>query len=86
MGWVMLLISQKTAKKLSPEAKKDFDKAIEALKSGDTRVLNEHVLTGNRKGQWAVDIKGTGRGRGAGRVIYDDGTIKVIEVLTDHKY
>lgn len=59
------------------------------MKSGDTRGLNEHALTGNRKGQWAVDIKGTGRGRGAGRVIYEklsDGTIKVIEVLTDHKY
>lgn len=59
------------------------------MKSGDTRGLNEHALTDNRKGQWAVDIKGTGRGRGAGRVIYEklsDGTIKVIEVLTEHKY
>lgn len=61
--------AQKTAKKLSPEAKKGFDKAIEALKNGDTRGLNEHALTGNRKGQWAVDIKGTGRGRGGGRVM-----------------
>lgn len=44
---------------------------------------------GNRKGQWAIDIKGTGKGRGAGRVIYEklsDGTLKIIEILTDHKY
>lgn len=76
-------------KKLSPEARKGYDSAIEALKKGDTRGLNEHPLSGNRKGQWAVDIKGTGKGRGAGRIIYtkdSDGTINVIQVLTDHNY
>ncbi|WP_010503351.1 polymorphic toxin-type HINT domain-containing protein [Paenibacillus elgii] len=81
--------AERVAKKLSPEAKKGYDNAIEALQKGDTRGLNEHALSGDRKGQWAVDIKGTGRGRGAGRIIYtkdSDGTINVIEVLTDHKY
>ena len=76
-------------KKLTPEARKGYDKAIEALKSGDTRGLNEHPLKGNRAGQWAVDIKGTGRGRGAGRIIFkknNDGSIDIIEILIDHKY
>nr|WP_240927233.1 polymorphic toxin-type HINT domain-containing protein [Paenibacillus thiaminolyticus] len=80
---------ERVAKKLSPEARKGYDSAIEALKKGDTRGLNEHPLSGNRKGQWAVDIKGTGKGRGAGRIIYtkdSDGTINVIQVLTDHNY
>lgn len=45
--------AQKTAKKLSPEAKKDFDKAIEALKSVDTRGLNER-LRATKKVQWVV--------------------------------
>ncbi|MCC0567295.1 polymorphic toxin-type HINT domain-containing protein [Brevibacillus borstelensis] len=81
--------AERVAKKLSPEARKGYDNAIEALKKGDTRGLNEHALSGDRKGQWAVDIKGTGKGRGAGRIIYtkdSDGNISVIEVLTDHKY
>ncbi|MEQ7053036.1 polymorphic toxin-type HINT domain-containing protein, partial [Paenibacillaceae sp. P-4] len=80
---------ERVAKKLSPEARKGYDSAIEALKKGDTRGLNDHALSNNRKGQWAVDIKGTGKGRGAGRIIYtkdSSGNINVIEVLTDHKY
>jgi hypothetical protein len=51
------------------------------LKSGDTRGLNEHPLTGNRAGQWAVDIKGTGRGRGAGRVIFQKIMMEVLILL-----
>lgn len=79
---------ERQANKLSPEAKKGFSKAIEALKSGDMRGVNEHPLSGNRAGQWAVDIKGIGSGRGAGRIIYEkvDGIIKIIEILTDHRY
>ncbi|MDF2548763.1 MAG: hypothetical protein K0R93_3661 [Anaerosolibacter sp.] len=80
---------ERQAKKLSPEAKKGLEKALEALETGDTRGLNDHPLSGNRKGQRAVDIKGTGKGRGAGRVIFEklrDGGIKIIEIITDHKY
>lgn len=79
----------RVVKKLSPEAKKGYEKAIKALENGDTRGLNEHPLSGNRSGQWAVDIKGMGRGRGAGRIIYEknsDGSIKIVEVLTKHDY
>lgn len=80
---------ERQAKKLSPEARKGYEKAIEALESGDTRGLNDHPLSGNRSGQRAIDIKGTGKGRGAGRIIYEYGDaddINIIEILTDHKY
>ena len=43
----------------------------------------------NRSGQRAIDIRGTGRGRGAGRIIYEFGEnniINIIEIITDHKY
>jgi hypothetical protein len=80
---------ERQSKKLSPEAKKGYEKAIKALESGDTRGLNDHPLSGNRSNQRAIDIKGTGKGRGAGRIIYEfgeDGEINIIEILTDHKY
>ena len=80
---------ERQAKKLSPEARKGYEKAIEALRSGDTRGLNDHSLSGNRRGQRAIDIKGIGKGRGAGRIIYEYGDadeINIIEILTDHKY
>ncbi len=80
---------ERQVKKLSPEAKKGYDKAIKALESGDTRGLNDHPLSGNRSGQRAIDIKGTGKGRGAGRIIYEygeGGEINIIEIFTDHKY
>ncbi|WP_193774783.1 S8 family serine peptidase [Vallitalea guaymasensis] len=81
--------ASRTVKKLSPEAKKAYDKAINSLKSGDMRGLHEHALKHDRKGQWAIDLKGIGGGRGAGRIIYEklsDGSIKIIEVLTNHNY
>ena len=80
--------AQKQAKKLSPEAKKGYDKALKGLKSGDLRGLNNHPLKGDRLGQWAIDINGTGQGRGGGRMIYTiiDGVIEIIELVTGHKY
>ena len=60
--------AQKQAKKLSPEAKKGYDKALKGLKSGDLRGLNNHPLKGDRLGQWAIDINGTGQGRGNYRI------------------
>ena len=80
---------ERQAKKLSPEAKKGYEKAIDALRKGDTRGLNDHPLSGNRSGQRAIDIKGTGKGRGAGRIIYEygeNGEINLIEILTNHNY
>ncbi|MHA6530788.1 polymorphic toxin-type HINT domain-containing protein [Paenibacillus sp. BAC0078] len=77
----------RVAKKLSPEAKKGYEAAIKGLETGDLRGLNAHPLSGNRKGQWAVDIKGSGSGRGDARVIYtkdSDGNINVVEVITTH--
>jgi len=80
---------EREVKKLSPEAKRAYDKAIEGLKSGDTRGLNDHALTGDRAGQRAVDIKGIGKGKGQGRIVYkknSDGSIEIIKVLTKHDY
>lgn len=79
---------QRQVKKLSPEAQKGFEKAIEGLKNGDMRGLNNHPLKGDRGGQWAVDIKGTGQNRGGGRIIYEieNGLIKIIEIITGHTY
>ncbi len=80
---------KRKAKKLSPEAKKGYEKAIKALENGDTRGLNDHALSNNRSGQRAIDIKGTGRGRGAGRIIYElgkNGEVNIIDILTDHRY
>lgn len=73
--------AQRQAKKLSPEGKKSFDKIMEAFESGDIRGLNEHALKGNRKGQWAVDIKGIGKGRGAGRVIMRNPVMEALKLL-----
>ncbi|MEJ8303113.1 polymorphic toxin-type HINT domain-containing protein [Saccharibacillus sacchari] len=77
----------RVSKKLSPEAKKGYEAAIKGLETGNLTGLNAHPLSHNRKGQWAVDVKGTGRGRGDGRVIYTkeaDGSINVVKVLTTH--
>ena len=80
---------ERKIKKLSPEAKRGYEKAISALRNGDLRGLNAHGLSGNRSGQWAIDIKGTGQGRGGGRIIYavgPNGEINIIEILTKHDY
>jgi len=80
---------QRKVKKLSPEAKKGYDKAIDGLKNGDTKGLNDHPLSGNRSGERAVDIKGTGKGRGGGRIIYErnpDGSITVKDIILNHDY
>lgn len=77
----------RVANKLSPEAKKGYEAAIKGLKTGDLRGLNAHPLSGNRKGQWTVDIKGSGKGHGDARVIYTkdaNGNINVVEVITTH--
>ena len=80
---------ERQVKKLSPEARKSYDKAIEALKNSDTRGLHDHPVSGGRSGQRAIDIKVIGKGRGQGRIVYEinsDGGIDIIEILTKHDY
>lgn len=51
--------------------------------------MNDHSVTGDRRGKRAVYIKGTGKGRGAGRIIYKvgkDGEVNIIKIITDHRY
>ncbi|HPH98579.1 MAG TPA: RHS repeat-associated core domain-containing protein [Anaerolineaceae bacterium] len=75
--------------KLSPQAQEGYENVLTQLASGDLRGLNAHPLKGERAGQWAADIPGMGKGRGGGRVIYQDacdGIINVIEIIIGHKY
>jgi hypothetical protein len=46
-------------------------------------------LGADKAGKRAVDIKGIGKGRGQGRIVYKrngDGSIDIIEILTKHDY
>ncbi|TKC92125.1 hypothetical protein E8A74_50350 [Polyangium fumosum] len=78
----------KALDKLSPEVRQGVDDALGKL-AFDKPGLNQHALRANRAGQWAMDIRGMGGGRGAGRIIYEyleDGAIRLVEVLTKHNY
>lgn len=70
-----------------------YDTAIATLRSwaaGEgTGGGNIHKLKGKRKNQWAIDVKGTGKGRGGGRLIFTrdaEGNIDVIDVVSNHNY
>ena len=74
--------------RLSPEVRRGVDEGLSKI-AFDKAGLNQHALRGDRAGQWAMDIPGTGSGRGAGRLIYSyekDGGITLIEVLLQHNY
>ncbi|WP_025852428.1 polymorphic toxin-type HINT domain-containing protein [Paenibacillus ehimensis] len=73
----------RTIDSLPREQKAAFDKAIQGLSSGNTSGLNVHRLS---DGSWAADVKGIGKGRGQGRIIYTekDGVITIDEVSTKH--
>ena len=60
-----------------------YNDAVFKLASGDTTGLHAHRLS---TGNFAVDLKGFGKGRGAGRIIYgvQDGTIEIFEVSVKH--
>lgn len=86
---IQFALINKYEPKLFPEAKKGYEKALQGLKDGDTRGLNDHPLSGNRSGERAADIKGTGNGRGGGRIIYErdgNGNIIIKDIITNHRY
>ncbi|WP_246132400.1 polymorphic toxin-type HINT domain-containing protein, partial [Paenibacillus hemerocallicola] len=68
---------------LAKEQREALDKAVQGLASGNTSGLNVHRLS---DGRWAADVKGIGKGRGQGRIIYTekDGVITIDEVTTKH--
>ena len=51
---------------------------IKGMLSRGERGRNQHPLTGNLKGKFAADLPGTGRGRGATRVIFEQSNEQVI--------
>ena len=80
--------ASKAIDKLSPTGRKGFDTAVEKLARGE-RGLNQHALGKDRAGQFAIDIPGTGKGRGAGRLIFretKEGAVEILDVLLKHNY
>ena len=78
----------RAADKLAPQFRTIYDNALIKLAQGSTEGLSVHPLKGSRTGQMAADIKGIGRGRGQGRIVFTEhgGTIHIDEVITNHKY
>jgi len=65
----------KVIDKLEPSLKKSYEEALEMIRSGQPG-RNQHVL-GNKSGQnltgfKGIDLKGSGSGRGAYRIIYQE--------------
>lgn len=60
---------------------------IEQLASGKAG-KNIHALGGELKGYKAIDMAGTGSGRGAGRVIFKETSehVEIIGVVKGHNY
>ena len=74
----------KSYKKLDPTKKINVDKAFETLKAG-LAGGNQHALSGDLKGFFAMDVKGSGKGRGGLRIIYKkEGDIIQIHNITDY--
>ncbi|WP_170315030.1 polymorphic toxin-type HINT domain-containing protein [Saccharibacillus brassicae] len=85
-SWKSVVESKNATRKidgLPKEQKEAFDKAVQGLASGNTSGLKVHRLL---DGTWAADIKGIGKGRGQGRIIYTekDGVITIVEVTIKH--
>ena len=80
-------------KKLPPDWRDKILKVIRDFLDKNKSNHNDHALKNGRAGQRALDIPGTGPGRGTGRIVYEPimkyGKIvgvKIIEFITDHKY
>ena len=79
----------------SPEVSKVLDKMGAGQRAQVDKILddlahgrpgrNQHALTGDLKGKFAVDVPGSGRGRGALRIVYED-TLDgiVLHFITDY--
>ncbi len=90
-----LPVKQKGIKQ-SQKAQKDYDKLTDQQKKAHDEIVNDltlgkagrnqHPLTGDRKGQFAADLPGSGGGRGRMRIVYTitDDTINVIEIVDYH--
>ncbi|SHE55880.1 intein C-terminal splicing region [Chryseobacterium takakiae] len=68
-------------------AVKTFDNVIEQLASGKAG-KNVHNLGGELKGYKAIDLAGTGSGRGAGRIIFKETSeqVEIVGAVIGHDY
>ncbi|RAI99480.1 RHS repeat-associated protein [Chitinophaga skermanii] len=66
--------------------KKNVEKAIEILRSGKAGG-NQHTLGGNLTGYKAIDIQGTGNGRGGLRIVYKETENEIIlhQIVNYHR-
>ncbi|WP_342351530.1 RHS repeat-associated core domain-containing protein [Gilliamella apis] len=74
------------AGKLNPQQLRAYEEAKDILAQGKPG-RNQHVLTGDRKGTSAIDLVGSGKGRGRMRVIFSetkDGAINIHEIVDYH--
>lgn len=81
--------ARREKKKLTREQLREYEEAKEALEENDSRKLRQlgdHALKGDRKGQRALDLKGSGRGRGRLRIVYEvtKGTVTIVEIVDYH--
>ena len=85
-GWSTVVESKSayaTVKTLDQQQTKIYEEALTKLASGNTTSLHIHRLT---TGDYAADLKGIGKGRGAGRIIYQSngGVIEILDVSLNH--
>lgn len=72
---------------MSPTHRAAYERVVEIL-SRRKAGLNQHTLSGDLKGQFAIDLPGTGSGRGAVRAIYTEeknGSVVVRDIFDYHK-
>jgi hypothetical protein len=64
---------------------KAYEDLLQKLSRGEAG-KNQHALTGDRAGQWAADLVGSGGGRGRQRVIFEmtDDHIRVLDIVDYH--
>ena len=85
-GWSSIVESSKaynTVKHFDKQQTANYESTLTKLASGNTSGLNIHTLNNGMK---AADLTGFGKGRGAGRIIYQvvDGVIEIFEVTIKH--
>ena len=85
-GWSTIVESSNaynTVKSFDKQQTATYENTLTKLASGNTSGLNIHTLSNGMK---AADLTGFGKGRGAGRIIYQvvEGVIEIFEVTTKH--
>ena len=85
-GWSTIVESSNaynTVKHFDKQQTANYENTLTKLASGNASGLNIHTLSNGMK---AADLTGFGKGRGAGRIIYQvaDGVIEIFEITIKH--